>query len=417
MPNYVPSLASKLPNAPSQESRAHLLEVDLEDLELDPQAPVHGHVAPGWYESLRYFVSLHPHSEQDPDEIQLPRDAPRKSKEGQYLVSQVQEAKEPKTRVSKSKDEDDRAHYKNHPIAQFNEQMTLERDQLDLHLVAYVWAIKSSMRNESLTLIGRCLASMRDFKIQRRVTTWAVFDVEDGHRVAEMRLKFAVCTTPGPVRNPKLVEVKQKEVTIRWTPPANDHGAPVLSYKVAILLEKHPNEGPRWFTVCEATKKLDPIFVLENLTGHTAYMVDVRARNKAGVGDACEFQATTAPVQPEPPPKPQILEVRDGCLNIGWHPSTNDGGSPITAYKVQMRKVVGASGPQSNWNPFKQGDDATWEDLGTVGAAMQEQAEPSMYNAWIGPLESKSCEYRFQVVALNRVGVSGGSEISEPHYT
>jgi hypothetical protein len=395
--------------------------MELDHVELEPAAPVHGQLAPDWYQSLRYFVSLHPRPEHV-DDIPLPRDAPAKTKEGSYVVSQAHEAADPKVKVATSKDDakGDRAHYRDHPIVQFDEKFALEREQLDPNLVAFLWARKKGVRDEEITLVGRSVASMHDFKIQRRFNTWAVSDVNDGHKVAEMRLKFAVCSTPGPVRKPELSDGKQNEVTIQWTPPANDHGSPVTGYKIAILLEKHKTEGPRWFTVCDQTKTANPVFVLENLTGHTAYMVDIRARNKVGVGDACEFEAVTAPVSPEPPPKPWIHEARDGCLNIAWHPSTNDGGAPIMTYKVKMRKLLGSTGPASAWNPFGARDadaNATWEDLGTIGAAMQEQAEPSMYNAWIGPLESKQCEYRFQIFAHNSVGDSQGSEVSDPHYT
>merc|ERR1719517_73638 len=130
-------------------------------------------------------------------------------------------------------------------------------------------------------------------------------------------------------------------------------------------------------------------------------MVSVSAVNKVGPGDPCEFQITTAPVQPDPPSKPWIEEARDQCLNVAWHPPENDGGYPVTSYKVKMRKIIGAS----KWNPFGPGAaKATWVDMGTVGAATDEQEEASMYNAWVGPLEAGACEYRFSIVATNRAG-------------
>jgi len=142
--------------------------------------------------------------------------------------------------------------------------------------------------------------------------------------------------------------------------------------------------------------------------------MDIKAVNKVGVGDSCEFQITTAPVEPDAPTKPWIQEARDGCLNVAWGPSPSDGGLPITAYKVKMRKILGAS----KWNPFGPGESkATWAEMGTVGASMSEEDEPSAYNAWVGPLEGASCEYRFQIVALSQAGMSQGSELSEAYYT
>lgn len=55
---------------------------------------------------------------------------------------------------------------------------------------------------------------------------------------------------------------------------------------------------------------------MANLKGNTAYLLDIRAVNKVGYGDACEYQPlvastenrrhlriTTAPVAPDPPAK------------------------------------------------------------------------------------------------------------------
>lgn len=395
------------------EKRPHLIEVELNELELLPAAP---DLEASWYHSVRYFVSLHPRSEH-PDNIPLPRDPPKKTIEGQYLVSQIQPPRKSKVKVGARRggDGDGSGSDGDNPVVEFGEHLALGMDRLDQYLVAYIWGKKSSMVDESVTLVGRSLAPLHEFHLQRRSTTWGVFDVLEGHRVADMRLRYAVATTPGPVLDPVLAEAHQTEVKITWTPPKNDHGAPVLGYKVAIMLEQNVNEGPRWFTLCECTKTLNPVYVVANLQGNRVYMVDVRAVNKVGVGDPCEFQAATAPVEPDPPSKPWIEEARDGCVNVAWLPPPSDGGCPVTAYKVRMRKLLGAS----KWNPFGPGESkAVWVDMGTVGAVLGEQEDgASMYNAWLGPLESTACEYKFQITALTAAGESQGSELSSPIYT
>jgi len=349
--------------------------------------------------------------------------------EGQYLVSQVCAARLSGVEVgffrrAESEDEDSdeegsrpaKAKRKNtqNPVVQIKEKLELLVERLDSHLVAYIWAKKSSLASATVTLVGRALAPLHEYKLQRKSTTWGVFDVLEGHRVCEMRLKFSASTTPAAVQKPLASDVRQTEVTVKWSPPLNDHGAPVVGYKISILLGSKQDEGPQWYTLCECTKSPNPIYVVGNLTGHTAYLVDIRAVNKVGSGDPCEFQITTAPVEPDPPSKPWIDEARDGCLNVAWHAPASDGGLPITAYRVRMRKILGAS----KWNPFGPGEStATWVDMGTVGAAMSEQAATSMYNAWVGPLEKTPCEYRFQVFCMSAAGESGGSELSEPQYT
>jgi len=401
------------------EERAHIIEVELDELELHPDAP---DLQPGFFESIRYFVSLHPRSE-EPDHIPLPRDAPAQSVDNHYLVSEIQRAEIPGVQVgglfakgqdSDSEDDRPRKATSMNPVVVFKEKLQLAMDKLDHYLVAYAWATKSTLLGaQSTTLVGRALGPLQDFKLQRRSTTWGMFDVLENHRVAEMRLKYSVCTTPGPVQKPTSSDVKQTEVTVKWSPAENDHGAPVIGYKVSILLDPKRDEGPQWYTLCECTKTMNPVYVLANLTGNTAYLVDIRAVNKVGPGDPCEFQIITAPVEPAPPTTPWIEEARDGCLNVAWHPPASDGGMQITAYRIKMRKIIGAS----KWNPFGPGESAaTWVEMGSVGAAMNEQVEQSMYNAWVGPLETTSCEYRFQVFAMNKMGESKASELSEPYY-
>lgn len=264
------------------------------------------------------------------------------------------------------------------------------------------------MGNEDVTLLGRSLAPLREFKLQRRPTTWGVFDANDGHRVAEVRLTYCVATTPSAVRNPHASDAKQTEVTVAWTEPASDHGEPIEGYRIAILVDRRGSDGPQWHVLCECTKSLTPAYLIGNLVANTAYMVDVRAKSKVGYGDPGEFTIITASCEPDPPCKPWVHEVRDGCVNVAWHPPESDGGSPVTAYRLRLRKVRGGFDEST----------ATWHDMGTVGAAMRDgQAEgQSMYTAWLGPLEKKACEYRFQVVAVSRAGESRPSEISEPHY-
>jgi len=427
------SLAGRPPPLPpawqlEHEERPHILEVDLEELELHPAAP---DMQVSWYHSVKYFVSLHPRSE-NPDSIPLPRDAPKATVPGQYLVSKILPPRTSRVKVgtkrANSEDEDSEDDGRQrpstaskkadsgNPVVEFKEQLQLNMQKLDEHLVAYVWGKKSSMMDESITLVGRALAPLHDFNLQRRSITWGVFDVLESHRVAEMRARYSVATTPSAVQEPTLAEVRQTEVKIVWTPPQNDHGAPLLGYRISIMLEPRQYEEPQWFTLCECTKSSNPVYVVANLRGNKAYVVDIRAVNKVGPGDPCEFQIHTAPVDPDPPSKPWVEEARDGCVNVAWHPPLADGGSPVTAYKVRMRKILGAT----KWNPFGPGESkAIWVDMGSVAAATHDLEEEgtSMYNAWLGPLETTACEYRFQIVAASGVGESAGSELSDPIYT
>jgi len=384
------------------ETRTHLIEVELEEVIIHTDE--HFDKKPVWYESTSYFVSFHPESE-PLETLPLPREAPRQTKNGEVLVSRTVAAKKPKYAHEKTKAEI--------PVAEFKESLSLTMDHLDVQFVVYVWGRKSSVANEDIVLVGRHVLPLRDYSIQRKKSSWDIFDPK-GQRPAELVMKFQVMTTPSEVVMAYLADVKQTEVTLHWSAPLNDHGSPLLGYEISMLLTKG-DEGQQWITLCECTKTLSPIWVVTNLVGNTSYLVCVRAVNKVGPGDPCEIQMQTAPTEPSPPSKPWIQEVRDGCLCIAWKASATDGGTPITAYKIKMRKILGAS----KWNLFgPSAANAAWVDMGTVGAVMDENQETmSVYTAWVGPLEEVTCEYRFQAVALNLAGTSEGSELSDSHYT
>eukprot|EP00747_Dinoflagellata_sp_TGD_P182051 gnl/TRDRNA2_/TRDRNA2_36114_c0_seq1.p1 gnl/TRDRNA2_/TRDRNA2_36114_c0~~gnl/TRDRNA2_/TRDRNA2_36114_c0_seq1.p1 ORF type:complete len:907 (-),score=113.90 gnl/TRDRNA2_/TRDRNA2_36114_c0_seq1:95-2572(-) len=387
------------PTSTGFEQRPHIVELDLEELELLPDAP---DLETAWYETEKYSVSFHPTSE-SLHHIGIPREAPRTSVKGQCLVSKIVPAVEPGVKVKTDAV----------GVAQFKEQLTLLIDHLDVHLLAYAWGRKTSniTGTEEVHLIGRQTIPLRDFSLQRKPQSWSFFDVNTSDKVAEMRMKLTVCTTPGAIQKPNVSEREKTEVTVRWSAPANDHGSPVIGYRVAVLL---PGGGePTWHELCKCTSTANPVYVVTNLAGNTSYMLDIRAVNKVGEGDPCEFEVRTAPVEPDPPSKPYIAEARDGCLCIAWHPPKNDGGTQISAYKVKMRKILGAH----KWNPFGKLDaNATWVEMGTVGSFMEGKDPAALHTAWVGPLEEATCEYRFQIIAMSRVGNSQGSELSDAHY-
>merc|ERR1719265_899779 len=189
-----------------------------------------------------------------------------------------------------------------------------------------------------------------------------------------MVLVLRVSSAPGPVQRLKLSDAKQDEVTLVWDPPANDHGSPVIGYRIRVLrkLEERDQKDPDgwWKTLCPCTESLYPCYVIGNLLGNTVYTFDVTAINACGVGDEHHVEVLTMPIEPGPPTKPFIAEARDGCLCVAWRPPEDDGGAEITAYKVMMRKIMGAS----KWNIFGPSEsEAIWVDMGTVGAIMDEQ--------------------------------------------
>lgn len=390
--------------------RPHLMEVDLKALELRPDAP---DLDAGWMETTRHFVSFHPGATPI-HALPLPNEAPKPldSVDGCHVASKPCLAAAPKVKTKANVE----------AVATFDQQLALNLPEgLQPLLVVYVWA--QNMHNvtghEELTLLGRNSMSLTDFSQQRRPITWPMRAIDGNEPIGDLILTLKVSSAPGPVQGLRLSDAKQDEVTLVWEPPANDHGSPVIGYRIRLLRKPEEldqnNPGPSawWKTLCPCTESLYPCYVVGNLLGNTVYTFDVVAINVCGPGDEHHIDVLTMPVEPGPPKQPFIAEARDGCLCVAWRPPESDGGADISAFKVMMRKVLGAS----KWSLFAPSDsEAVWVDMGTVGALMDEQDRPAVYTAWVGPLEETSCEYRFQIIALNRVGPGSGSEMSDAYH-
>merc|ERR1740130_304272 len=155
-------------------------------------------------------------------------------------------------------------------VSQFLDQLALQRPEIDLNLIAYVWGIRSNaFATEKAVLLGRAILPMTDWKLQRKMIPWSITDIPTGQLVGEMVLKFQVLTTPGPPLAPKVSDVGRKEVTLHWSPPANDCGSPVIGYKIDLKSpqepkkdgsktqkEARPTSDPEWICLCELTEGL-----------------------------------------------------------------------------------------------------------------------------------------------------------------
>jgi len=401
-PVYAPVTSPEVPAWREQlELRKHMVEIELDEVRLFGETP---DLVPDWHESTTYYASFHPCF----DDMAIPLEAPKHSKDGEYLVSKsVKPRDAPKTKKGEAKLQH----------LSFKEKLMLRNDHPIPSCQVLLWGRRGNIASEEIVLLGKTVISLFDYALQRKLIPWNVLDLNVPTPIAEMFMKYEVKTTPAAVQLLHLTDVQRTKVTLHWTPPLNDHGSPVQGYKVEILLN-NPQTGAQWQTLCECTKTLYTSYTVENLQGNTDYVINVMAVNEVGAGDPNEFQIQTAPVEPSPPAKPWIQEARDGCLCVAWHASTNDGGSPITTYKVQMMKLLGAtSNPLMKlFGPSEK--DAAWADIGSVGAVMDEMKDqPSIYTVWAGPLDHGKCEYRFRVYAMSQAGVSAPSDLCDPHYT
>ena len=190
---------------------------------------------------------------------------------------------------------------------------------------------------------------------------------------------------PGPPRNLQAKEVRKNSAILKWEPPEFDGGVPITGYTI----EK--KRGINWIKI---NKK--PVhecqLKMSDLTEGEKYEVRVLAENEAGVSKPCtpiEFVAEDPFKKPSPPGQPEVQEITADSAQLSWAPPTNDGGSPVTGYYVEMKKVG-----DSKWSPLNK-DLPVAEEQFTVNGLKPET------------------EYEFRIIAENLAGQSAPSPPSQ----
>lgn len=84
---------------------------------------------------------------------------------------------------------------------------------------------------------------------------------------------------PDPPSAPKVTNIIGDSVTVGWTPPSNDGGAPVTGY----VVEMRQTTSPRWIKAT-LTPTPDTTFRASRLIRGTEYEFRVCAVNRAGTG-------------------------------------------------------------------------------------------------------------------------------------
>ncbi len=116
------------------------------------------------------------------------------------------------------------------------------------------------------------------------------------------------------------------QASLSWSPPENDGGRPVTSYKV-YSGEKRDSLRPL------ATLGSETSYVAKGLTNGVTYFFCVRAVNELGEGPMTE----TLPALPLGLPDPPIgflVESGTGIITLSWIHPQQTGGSPITGFRI-----------------------------------------------------------------------------------
>ncbi len=173
-----------------------------------------------------------------------------------------------------------------------------------------------------------------------------------------------------------------KTVSLSWSAPSSNGGATVTGYQVFRGTSANGEAATPLTTVAGTG------FTDTGLTNGTAYYYTVKAVNIAGASAASsEVSATPRAAAPSatPPGAPAGLSATagDGSVQLSWTAPANNGGSPVTGYRVFRGTSAGGESPTPVGSP-----------TGTT---------------YTSSALANGSKYYFTVKAVNAVGTSAAS--------
>uniref|UniRef100_A0A3Q1GCP6 Immunoglobulin superfamily member 22 n=1 Tax=Acanthochromis polyacanthus TaxID=80966 RepID=A0A3Q1GCP6_9TELE len=190
---------------------------------------------------------------------------------------------------------------------------------------------------------------------------------------------------PGAASQPQVSSITQSSMTVSWTPPADDGGAPLLGY----ILERKKKGGNMWLKV---NKELltDTSFTVDGLVDEVEYEFRVTGVNRAGTGSPSTV--SNAVLAKDPIRAPGL--VRNLCVSD----STNS--------SISLR-----------WTPPEEGDEPSGYILELRPEGMKEWIKatkiPITGAAFTVAGLQERMKYYFRIWAVNKGGVGGPAELSE----
>jgi fibronectin type 3 domain-containing protein len=155
--------------------------------------------------------------------------------------------------------------------------------------------------------------------------------------VTDSKVKIAMQRAePSAPRGLTLI-ADEDDVEVSWSQPWNNNWYPVEGY---IVVHTHPDGEVELIYGGTATSRLD------NSLGEGVHRYKVAAYNLMGTGPFCaEEEVTVALTVLTVPLAPNGLtaEGGNGNVSLSWSAPSNDGGSPITGYKVYRGTASGGA--------------------------------------------------------------------------
>ena len=179
--------------------------------------------------------------------------------------------------------------------------------------------------------------------------------------------------------------VSSSQISISWHAPLNDGGSPITGYKI----ERSTDDGTTWNVIVANTASTRTWYSNYHLSESTTYTYLVYSINSIGTSSpSSTVSATTSPAtMPDSPTGLATPFVSSSQISLSWHAPLNDGGSPITGYKIESSADNGTT-----WNIVV--------------------ANTASTTAWYSNYHLlASTTYTYRVSAINAIGTSSPSSI------
>ncbi|ESO84504.1 hypothetical protein LOTGIDRAFT_176120, partial [Lottia gigantea] len=199
--------------------------------------------------------------------------------------------------------------------------------------------------------------------------------------IGPIKAKDPFAAPSAPIGPLEVTDIQRDNATIAWKAPEDDGGSPITGY----IIEKRDTKRNNWSKVGKAPAGSTEYNVPGLIEG-TSYYFRVIAENKAGQSDPLETEKPVTAKSPfDKPGKPVgpiiIDNVTNDSADLEWKAPETDGGSPLTAYIIEVR-------PTSR---------STWTKSGRV------DGQTTKFTA----LDLKEGnEYLFRITAMNAEGQS-----------
>ncbi len=146
---------------------------------------------------------------------------------------------------------------------------------------------------------------------------------------------FAIATVPGTPAGLTAIAVSPTQVNLFWSAPASDGGAAISGYKIEY------KTGSFYSTLVENTGQVTT-YSHTGMTTGTTYTYKISALNSIGASTASADvsitpTSTSTATAPGAPAGLTAIATSPTKIDLSWNAPSNNGGYPITGYKIQYR--------------------------------------------------------------------------------